>query len=119
MSTKLTIKEAVEVIPVSESPPPADCTAIGKLDHSLNQDCAIIYTYLKGVSETPALGFRVFDSYGISTANLVLTLRNCGLNKRMHYNFFSNRRAEVPRFAGVRGSGKQPAFIVEKTGTQT
>ena len=32
-----------------------------------------------------ALGVRVFDTYGISTANLILTLRNCGLNKRMHY----------------------------------
>ena len=27
-----------------------------------------------------------FDSYGISTTKLVLTLRNCGLNKRMHFN---------------------------------
>ena len=31
---------------------------------------------------------RVFDSYGISTTNLILTLRNCGLNKRMHFTDF-------------------------------
>ena len=35
------------------------CTAIGFLDHSLNQDCGIRPIYLKGVSETPSLGFRV------------------------------------------------------------
>ena len=29
---------------------------------------------------------RVFDTYGISTKNLILTLLNCGLNKRMHYS---------------------------------
>ena len=29
--------------------------------------------------ETPTLGVRVFDTYGISTTNLILTLRNCGL----------------------------------------
>ena len=62
------------------------CTATGNLDHSLNQDCGIISTYLKGVSETPSLGFTVFDTYGFSIANLILTLRNCGLNKRMHHN---------------------------------
>ena len=28
---------------------------------------------------------RVSDTYGISEANLLLTLRNCGLNKRMHF----------------------------------
>ena len=28
---------------------------------------------------------RVSDTYGISEANLILTLRNCGLNKRMHF----------------------------------
>ena len=33
------------------------------------------------------LGVRVFDTYGISTTNLILTLRNCGLNKRMHFNY--------------------------------
>ena len=31
---------------------------------------------------------RVFDTYGISTTNLILTLRNCGLNKRMHFSSF-------------------------------
>ena len=36
-------------------------------------------------SETPAFGLRVFDTYGISKTNLILTLRNCGLNKRMHF----------------------------------
>ena len=37
--------------------------------------------YHTGVSpETPAFGFRIFDSYGISTKNLILTLRNCGPN---------------------------------------
>ena len=36
-----------------------DCTATGNLDHSLNQDCGRIPIYLKGVSETPSLGFRV------------------------------------------------------------
>ena len=42
--------------------------------------------YHTGVSsETPTLGVRVFDTYGISTTNLILTLRNCGLNKRMHF----------------------------------
>ena len=36
--------------------------------------------YHTGVSsETPTLGVRVFDTYGISTTNLILTLRNCGL----------------------------------------
>ena len=38
------------------------CTAIGKLDPSLNQDCACV-----------------------STTNLILTLRNCGPNKRWHF----------------------------------
>ena len=33
-----------------------------------------------------ALGY--FDTYRISTKNLILTLQNCGLNKRMHYNMF-------------------------------
>ncbi len=66
------------------------CTAIGKLAHSLNQDYGIISIYLKGVSETPSLGFKVFDVCRISTKKLVLTLRNCGLNKRMHYNPHSN-----------------------------
>ena len=61
------------------------CAVIGNLDHSLNQDCSIISTYLKGVSETAALGFRVFDTYEISKTKLVLTLRNCGLNTRMHF----------------------------------
>ena len=37
-------------------------------------------------SETPTFGVRVFDTYGISTENLILTLRNCGLNKRMHFS---------------------------------
>ena len=42
--------------------------------------------YHTGVSsETPTFGVRLFDTYGISTTNLILTLRNCGLNKRMHY----------------------------------
>ena len=63
------------------------CTAIGNLDHSLKQDFGIISTYLKGVSETPSLGVRVFDTYGIPKTKLVLTLRNCGLNKRMHFIF--------------------------------
>ena len=31
--------------------------------------------------ETPTLGVRVFDTYGISTTNLILTLRNCA---RLH-----------------------------------
>ena len=66
------------------------CTAIGNLDHFLKQDCGIISTYLKGVSETPSLGFRVFDTYGFSTTKLVLTLRNCGLNKRMHFSITRN-----------------------------
>ena len=35
----------------------------------------------------PHLGVRVFDTYGISTTNLILTLRNCGLNKRMHFRW--------------------------------
>ena len=30
-------------------------------------------------------GIRICDTYGILTINLVLTLRNCGLNNRMHY----------------------------------
>ena len=34
----------------------------------------------------PHFGVRIFDTYGISTTKLVLTLRNCGLNKRMHFN---------------------------------
>ena len=29
---------------------------------------------------------RVFDTYGIRAAQLGLTLRNCGLNKRMHFS---------------------------------
>ena len=35
--------------------------------------------------ETSAFGVRIFDTYGISTKKLILTLRNCGLNKRMHF----------------------------------
>ena len=38
--------------------------------------------------KTPAFGVTVFDTYGISTQNLILILRNCGLNKRMHFKFF-------------------------------
>ena len=38
--------------------------------------------------KTPTLGVRVFDTYGISTTNLILTLRNCGLNKRMHFKIY-------------------------------
>ena len=72
------------------------CTAIGNSGHSLKQDCGIISTYLKGVSETLSLGFRVFDTCRVSTKNLVLILRNCGLNKRMHYTrnvqYFLNLR---------------------------
>ena len=30
--------------------------------------------------ETTAFGVRVFDTYGIPAKNLILTLRNCGLN---------------------------------------
>ena len=37
-------------------------------------------------AETPTFGVRVFDTYGISTTNPTLALRNCGLNKRMHFN---------------------------------
>ena len=44
--------------------------------------------YHTGVSsETPTFGVRIFDTYRISTTNLILTLRNCGLNKRMHFRF--------------------------------
>ena len=39
--------------------------------------------------ETTAFGVRVFDTYGIPAKNPILTLRNCGLNKRMHFTFFS------------------------------
>ena len=43
--------------------------------------------YHTGVSsETPAFGVRVSDSYGVSTPKLILTSRNCGLNKRMHFS---------------------------------
>ena len=39
-----------------------------------------------GVSpKTPVFGVRGSDSYGISATNLILTLRNCSLNKRMPY----------------------------------
>ena len=62
-----------------------NCTAIGNSGHPLRQDYGIISTYLKGVSETPSLGFRVFDTCQIWAGNLVLTLRNCGLNKRWHF----------------------------------
>ena len=41
--------------------------------------------FLKGVSETFSLGVRGFDTCRISTKKPVLTLRNCGLNKRMHF----------------------------------
>ena len=37
---------------------------------------------------------RVFDTCGISTTNLVLTLRKCGLNKRMHYSFLDHSLKE-------------------------
>ena len=35
-----------------------DCTAIGNLDHSLNQDCGIISTYLKGSPKRPHLALE-------------------------------------------------------------
>ena len=42
--------------------------------------------YHTGVSpETPTFGVRVSDTYGISTTNLLLTLRNFGLNKGWHF----------------------------------
>ena len=45
--------------------------------------------YHTGVpSETPTLGIRVFDTYGISKIKLVLTLLNFGLNKRWHFTSF-------------------------------
>ena len=37
--------------------------------------------------ETPAFGVRGSDTYGISTTNLILTLRNCGPNKGWHFRF--------------------------------
>ena len=36
-------------------------------------------------SETSSLGVRLFDTYGFSTKQLVLTLPNCGPNKRWHF----------------------------------
>ena len=36
-------------------------------------------------SETPAFGVRVFNTYGISTKKLLLTLLICGLNKPWHF----------------------------------
>ena len=60
---------------------PQMCTAIGNLDHSLNQDCDTRTFYHTGVSpETSSLGVRVSDSCRISAKKLVLTLRNCGPN---------------------------------------
>ena len=44
-----------------------------------------------------ALGVRGFDSYGISTTKLVLTLRNCGLNKRMHFKKRKIRSTKMNR----------------------
>ena len=42
--------------------------------------------YRTGVQpETPTFGVRLFDTYRISTANLVLTLLILGLNKRWHF----------------------------------
>ena len=40
---------------------------------------------LKGVSEATSSSVRVFDTYGISEANLLLTLGNFGPNKWWHY----------------------------------
>ena len=45
-------------------------------------------------SETPTFGVRVFDTYGISTTNLILTLRNCGL--RMHFIGIPNVSEKMP-----------------------
>ena len=45
--------------------------------------------YHTGVSpQTPSLGVRVSDIYGISTTNLILTLLNFGLNKRWHFMMY-------------------------------
>ena len=44
-------------------------------------------------TRNPTFSVRVSDTYGISTKNLLLTLRNCGLNKRW-------------RFTDLNGDGK-------------
>ena len=48
--------------------------------------------------KTPTFGVRVFDSYGISTTNLILTLQNCGLNKRMHYRVLKTVNSKYSKY---------------------
>ena len=60
--------------------------------------------YHTGVSpQTPTFGVRGSDTYGISTTNLLLTLRNCGLNKRMHYRSLHTTSNETVTFPFVYG----------------
>ena len=46
---------------------PQNCTAIGDLDHPLNQDCDIIAIYVKGVSD--------FDNPAEKLVNTLLEVR--------------------------------------------
>ena len=49
--------------------------------------------YHTGVSpQTPAFGVRRSDTCRISKKKLILALRNCGLNKRMHFNLYLNTK---------------------------
>ena len=68
--------------------------------------------------ETPSLRVRGFDTCGFSTKNLVLTLRNCGLNKRMHFSVFQATEenqlviaAEIQRKIGL-GEIDESAWVI-------
>ena len=52
------------------------------------ESASVIY-HTSVPSETPALGVSVFDTYGISTEKLVLTLLIFGLTKRWHFKSLS------------------------------
>ena len=69
------------------------CTARG-YNRSQRSHRAFYHTSVS--PKTPAFGVRVFDTSRISKTNLILTLLNCGLNKRWHFTIISNWH--YPRF---------------------
>ena len=82
------------------------CTATGNSDPSLNPACGLRPIYLKGVSETSALG--VFEQ------KRVLTLLMWGLNQRWHFrcNLASLHPCSVSTFESLDLASLHPCKAV-------
>ena len=68
---------------IAESRSLSNCTAIGNLDHSLNQDCDTIPIYLKGASdgEASSFSFRQWIAIRVSTP---IVFRHCCKRPNQH-----------------------------------